>query len=508
MKDVFLSYAAPDAAWATKLAEHLVGHGLSVFFDQWSIEPGQVVIHELEAALLASTNGIAVISPASVHSVPAMNEYAVLAGASAARGLRFIPVLLGRVAAPPFAAHRVWRDFSDATGQEFTDKVAELAAVIARRPAPAGAASSRDNLAAAHPSPPRPLTAPEKPAFVVCFAPADAAYGGRLTEHLRAAGLPVWSTGDLRPGDAQFWTIRQQLRHAVAVVVVMTPQSQDSDDVTRMILEGQVHGRAFVPVLLDGEVNFHLAATWHVDVRHGGLLDEAELDLLRLLHEDVAHGRPARLHEAAPARGSAPAIRLTTPAVHTSAPAARTTAPAIRTRAPAARTTAPAARMTVPAALERLRAHLAEDEYEHADLLTTRLVMETAGRLGEGWLSERHAAVLPWELLAGIDALWTTHSHGRQGFRRQRALAPTARGGRGSRFPDLGAALGWRDSAEAAVPRLYQDFARRAGPGRRTGFFPTLRDPGRENDPDWYDRWSSTVLAVHARLREWKAAPC
>ncbi|MET8024970.1 TIR domain-containing protein [Streptomyces avermitilis] len=498
---MFLSYAAADAVWATKLAEHLVGHGLSVFFDQWSIEPGQVVIHELEEALLASTNGIAVISPASVRSAPAMNEYAVLAGASAARGLRFIPVLLGQVALPPFAAQRVWRDFSDATGQEFTDKVAELAAVIARHPAPDGATSSRDNLAAAHPSPPRPLTAPEEPAFVVCCAPADAAYGGRLTAQLRAAGLPVWSTDDLRPGDAQFWTIRQQLRHAVAVVVVMTPQSQDSDDVTRMILEGQVHGRAFVPVLLDGEVNYHLAATWHVDVRHGGLLDEAELGLLRLLREDVTQGRPARLRQAAPARGSAPAVGMTTPAV-------RMTTPTVQTTAPALRTTAPAARMTAPAALERLRAHLAEDEYEHADLLTTRLVMETAGRLGEGWLSERHAAALSLGLLAGIDALWATHSHGRQGFRRQRALAPADRGGRGSRFPDLGAALGWRDSAEAAVPRLYQDFARRAGPGRRAGFFPTLRDPGRENNPDWYDRWSSTVLAVHARLREWKAAPC
>ncbi|MGX5182728.1 TIR domain-containing protein [Streptomyces avermitilis] len=507
---MFLSYAAADAVWATKLAEHLAGHGLSVFFDQWSIEPGQVVIHELEAALLASTNGIAVISPASVRSAPAMNEYAVLAGASATHGLRFIPVLLGQVAAPPFAAQRVWRDFSDATGQVFTDKVAELAAVIARRPAPAGAgaASSRDNLAAVHPSPPRPLTAPEEPAFVVCCAPADAAYGGRLTEQLRAAGLPVWSTGDLRPGDAQFWTIRQQLRYAVAVVVVMTPQSQDSDDVTRMILEGQVHGRAFVPVLLDGEVNYHLAATWHVDARHGGLLGEAELGLLRLLHEDVTQGRPARLPEAAPTRGSAPAVRMTTPAVGLATPAVRMTTPAVHATAPAIRTTAPAARMTAPAALERLRAHLAEDEYEHADLLTTRLVLETAGRLGEGWLSERHVAALPLELLAGIDALWTTHSHGRQGFGRQRALAPMDRGGRGSRFPDLGAALGWRDSAEAAVPRLYQDFARRAGPGRRAGFFPTLRDPGRENNPDWYDRWSSTVLAVHARLREWKAAPC
>ncbi|MER7187502.1 GUN4 domain-containing protein, partial [Streptomyces hyaluromycini] len=325
---------------------------------------------------------------------------------------------------------------------------------------------ARDNLRAAHPSPHRPLTAPARPAFVVCHDPADAAYGSALAGQLRESGLPVWSTGDLRPGDAHFWTIRQQLRHAVAVVVVMTSPSQDSDDVTRMILEGQVHGRPFVPVLLDGEVNYHLAASWHIDARGGALLGAADLDLLHRLHEDVTRGRPPRLPEP-------------------------------RRRAPA-----PSVRLTPAAGLERLRAHLAENEYEHADLLTTRLVMESAGRLTEGWLSARDAAAVPRELLAGIDALWARHTHGRQGFRRQLGLAP-AGGPRGPGLPELGAVLGWRDTAEAAVPRLYRDFARRAGPGGRAGFYPTLRDPGHENAPDWYDRWSSTVLALHARLREW-----
>ncbi|MDN0199559.1 TIR domain-containing protein [Streptomyces sp. S.PNR 29] len=468
---MFLSYAADDAAWATTLAEQLKGHGLSPFLVEWSVEPGQVTLLRSEAELAASRHGIAVISPASLRDARAMDEYAALATASAARGLRFIPVLLGHVPVPPFAAHRVWRDFSDASGPEcpeFAGKVAELAAVIAGRPAPEGGTPSPDNLAAAHPSPPRPVTAPEEPAFVVCHAPADAVYGRSLAGQLRAAGLPVWSTGDLRPGDAQFWTIRQQLRHALAVVVVMSPQSQESEDITRMILEGQVHGRTFLPVLLDGAVNYHLAATWHLDARDGQLLDETELDLLRRMHADLRQGRPVRLPEAR--------------------------------RVPSA----PVVRLPAPAALERLRDHLADDEYEHADLLTTRLVLEAAGRLTEGWLSERHAAAVGLDLLSGVDALWTAHSSGRQGLRRQLALVPSG-GRRGPRFAEVGAALGWRETAEAPVPRLYRDFVRRAGPGRRAGFFPTLRDPEHENHPDWYDRWSSTVLALHARLREWEA---
>lgn len=474
MNDVFLSYATEDAAWARMLAEHLAGHGVSLFFDQWSIEPGDVVVHKVDAALLTAAHGIAVISPASARSPRAMEEYAALATTSARRGLRFIPVLLEQAQPPAFAANRVWRDFSGVTDREFGEKVAELAAVVAGRPIPAGSPGPGDNLAAAQTAAPRPVTAPERSAFVVCYAPADAEYGRLLAGQLRAAGLRVWSVGDLRPGDAHFWTIRQQLRYAVAVIVVMSPESQDSDDITRMILEGQVHARPFVPVLLHGKVNYHLAATWHVDVRHGGLLDDAELGVLRTIGKDVAAGRPVRLPDPRPAGAGSPAP--------------------------------PVVRVSASAALELLRAHLAEDEYEHADLLTTRLVMEEAGRLTQGWLSERHAAAVPLELLAGIDAVWAGHCHGRQGFRRQLALVPAA-GRRGPRFADLSAALGWRATPEDPVPRLYSDFVRQAGPGRRSGFFPTLRDPHQHNHPDWYDRWSATVLAVHARLREGKAAP-
>ncbi|SNX55747.1 TIR domain-containing protein [Streptomyces sp. TLI_55] len=468
--DVFLSYAADDADWAERLAGELVRHGLTPFFAPWSIEPADVIVHRLDGALLGTRNGIAVISPASARSPRAMDEYAALATASAERGLRFIPVLLGRVAVPPFAANRVWRDFSEVSDEEFAEKAAELAAVIAGRPGQAGPAGARDNLTAAQRSPSRPLTAPDVPAFVVCYADADAEYGRALAGQLRTARLPVWSVDDLRPGDAQFWAIRRQLREALAVVVVMTPRSQDSDDVTRMILEGQVHGRPFVPVLLDGEANYHLATVWHIDARDGALLDDSALDLLRRLREDIAGARTPRLPE------------------------------------PARRGHVPAARLTSSAGLEELRDHLAEGEYEHADLLTTRLVMEAAGRTTQGWLSARDAATVPRGLLAGIDALWAGRTDGRQGFRRQLSLAPVG-GRRGPRFPDLSAALGWRDSAESAVPRLYRDFAQRAGPGRRSGFYPTLRDPGHENDPDWYDRWSSTVLALHARLREWGYGP-
>ena len=128
--------------------------------------------------------------------------------------------------------------------------------------------------------------------FVVCYVADDAEYGAALAAQLRGEGLPVWSLGDLLPGDAQFRKIRQHLRDAVAVVVVMSPQSQDSDDITRMILEGMRHGHPFFPVLLHGELNYHLATTWYVDARDGRLLGGDELDLLHRLHRGHDSGRP------------------------------------------------------------------------------------------------------------------------------------------------------------------------------------------------------------------------
>lgn len=470
-----MSYASEDADWARGLAARLTAHGLNVFFDQWSLGPGQVVLHEVERSLLDSANGVVVVSPASERSSRAREEYAALAHASAERGLRFVPVLLGSVDVPPFAANRVWQDFTGLAGQAYEKKAAELIAALTGRP-PRNGSVPPETASAALPSPSRPLTAPEQPAFVVCAAAGDLRYGDRLAGQLREAGLPVWSLGDLRPGDPHFWTIRQQLAHALAVLVVMTPDSQDSDDITRMILEGRRHGRPFVPVLLHGALNYHLADTWYVDARGGRLLEESELALLHRFHRAQAAGRPLAAAEVLPRPLAEPAV--------------------------------PAVRVPVAAALERLRRLLAEDEYEHADLETTKLLLDEAGRLAEGWIPQRLGPALSTEALAGIDAVWAAHSGGRQGFRAQLGqggrVSPGRRGTAG--FVPLSVALGWRATAEQDIPLHYRDFVARAGPDRRTGFFPTLRNPQSEDFPDGYDQWTTTVLAVHMRLREWKAA--
>ncbi|WP_433228662.1 TIR domain-containing protein [Actinomadura formosensis] len=460
MAEAYLAYGRRDAEWTRMLWQQLTRHGLRVFFDELML-PGDGVVHTLEQAIRDTTAGIAVFGPGLAGNGNdgwALTEYSALLQSCAERGLPFVPVTFGGAPIPPFARDWVWVDFGKATGQAFDDKAADLARTLLGKQT---AGVPEETVLAA---PPRPLTEPEQRSVVVCYAPADAEYGRRLVERIGRAGLPVWSVRSLRPGDRHVWAIRRQLRYATVIVVVMSSAAQDSDDITRMILEGQWHGRLFLPVLLEGDRHYLLADLWWADARTGGPLDDGALAQLGRLHEAALSGRPVAQADVLPEPSTV------VPSVH------------------------------VPAAvsLERLRAALAEREIEHADLLTTSLLLEAADRLDSGWLRRRDGAGLPCALLSGADALWAAASDGRMGFRAQTAIAPI-NGGRHTEFLTLSTKLGWRSSADEAIP-AYREFAARAM--GRPGFFPTLRNPRSEQHMDWYDQWTQTVLTVHARLRE------
>ena len=54
MADLYVSYAPEDADWVRVLAGRLAGYGLNVFFAEWSVLPGDVVVHGLERGLRES----------------------------------------------------------------------------------------------------------------------------------------------------------------------------------------------------------------------------------------------------------------------------------------------------------------------------------------------------------------------------------------------------------------------------------------------------------------------
>ncbi|WP_243794359.1 TIR domain-containing protein [Saccharopolyspora gloriosae] len=444
--DVFVSYANDDSRWAEGLAEQLRDRGLEVYFDEWHLLPGDLVVHQLERAFRESHSGIAVISPASESSASARGEYAALYQESVRRGLRLIPVLIGGATPPPFAGTRVSLDFSGVGGAAYGEEVDRLAAAIKERPA---------------------ARAQVRRAVVVCYAPADQEYGRRLVEQLEAAGLPTWSEADLLLGDEHFPAIRNQLRDSIAIVVLMSQESQDSDHITRMILEGQIHHRPFVPVLLRGRRNYHLANTWYLDARDGRLPATRDLAVLH------------RLHDAATAETSADS----------------TTMPP----APPPNRRAPAVRVPAATSLGLLDRYLTDRELEYADLLTTTVLLDAAARLEDGWLRRADGRTLPLDLLTAIDELWAGHTRGTQGFTAQRGQAEVRRS---ADFLRASLAYGWRASDREPISRYQPGFTERAGPGGRDGFFPTLRNPQNEHFQDWYEQWTLTVTAVHLRLRD------
>ncbi|QFZ16587.1 hypothetical protein [Saccharothrix syringae] len=177
------------------------------------------------------------------------------------------------------------------------------------------------------------------------------------------------------------------------------------------------------------------------------------------------------------------------------APPVRRVVEPVARPAPAQPPLAPGVRDLVAA----VGAALAEGDLVTADRCTTLALLGQAGRVG--FLRRVDVAKLGDGLLAELDDAWAGASGGRWGFRAQRArLAGVVLSGRP--FLQISMALGWREAGDV-VP-LYARFATRAGNGD-TPFYPTLRNPDREAEPLWRDEWTSTVVAAHARLRDWEA---
>src|SRR5439155_372939 len=116
MFDVFISYGHQDQAWVRTLAENLYRAGLEVFYDEWEIGPGDVLVHRLDEGIRTSRSGMLVVSPASLARPWVMEEYAAMLTRAVADQQRLIPVLLGEAELPPFLATRVWVDFRHADG--------------------------------------------------------------------------------------------------------------------------------------------------------------------------------------------------------------------------------------------------------------------------------------------------------------------------------------------------------------------------------------------------------
>jgi tetratricopeptide (TPR) repeat protein len=129
IRDVFISYAHADQAWVEVLAENLHQSGLEVFFDEWEIGPGDVLVHRLDEGLRAR-NGVLVVSPVALERPWVQQEYAAMVTRAVDKQLRLIPVLLKDAEMPPLLASRVWVDFRGADGPVYEARVRELVTAL------------------------------------------------------------------------------------------------------------------------------------------------------------------------------------------------------------------------------------------------------------------------------------------------------------------------------------------------------------------------------------------
>jgi hypothetical protein len=129
--DVYVSYGPEDAEWVRAFAGRLGEKGLRVAYDEVVSRPGGVRVHTVEAAIRAATHGLLVFSPASVGNGWVDQEYAALMQRSIEDGTRFIPVVVGDVRLPEFAATRYFVDFRPARDRAgYERRVDEIAQAL------------------------------------------------------------------------------------------------------------------------------------------------------------------------------------------------------------------------------------------------------------------------------------------------------------------------------------------------------------------------------------------
>ena len=137
--DVFLSHNSRDKPAVRRLAERLVASGLRVWFDEWSIKPGDDIYLAIERGLECSRVQVLCLSPAALGSNwVGLERSTVLFRDPANSDRRFIPLLLADCKLPDTLRRYKYVDYRD----EAEDAFAEL--LNACRSAPTAVGGRKD----------------------------------------------------------------------------------------------------------------------------------------------------------------------------------------------------------------------------------------------------------------------------------------------------------------------------------------------------------------------------
>ncbi len=87
----------------------------------------------------------------------------------------------------------------------------------------------------------------------ISYSRRDSDYAQSLTDYLQNSGFNVWIDSQIEYGDAWFRDIEQAIKSCAAFVLVMTPDSYESEWVQKEILLAKRFKKPIFPLLLKGE---------------------------------------------------------------------------------------------------------------------------------------------------------------------------------------------------------------------------------------------------------------
>ena len=124
-KQIFISYAHEDDSWAKAFADALAKHGLTLWFDQWNIKPGEKISEAIVQALRDSESVVFLLRPESVNSPNLFFEL----GAAVAMKKKIIPIISedferSKIPTPLLQMRYLVRSTPDQTAEEVVKAVA------------------------------------------------------------------------------------------------------------------------------------------------------------------------------------------------------------------------------------------------------------------------------------------------------------------------------------------------------------------------------------------------
>jgi len=108
---LFISYASADQPITRVIAERLRTQGVSVWFDQFELQPGDSIAEVVRNAVRSSDYILVLLSPRSVESKWVQHELSTTYMLDLeARGIGILPVVIEDCIVPPLLAQRQWID--------------------------------------------------------------------------------------------------------------------------------------------------------------------------------------------------------------------------------------------------------------------------------------------------------------------------------------------------------------------------------------------------------------